>query len=200
MRSPLAMFHDIRAAGIAFGLRPAGHEDAEFIVALRALSKRTRFIHRGATTVDAQRSWTDAYLARPGDYYFLVHRLADGGREGTLGIYDVDAAGGTAEWGRWVLAADSLAAIESVALMYRVAFDVLHLSSVYSRTLAGNESVVSFHDSCGIPREPTMRTLNVDGVACAAIEHRLARADWPDLAQRLEPMIRRIARRAGASP
>jgi len=194
------MFHDLRASGTVFGLRPVGHEDAEFIVALRAQSQRTQYIHRGATTVDAQRSWTDAYLARTGDYYFMVHRLADGRREGTISIYDLDADRRTAEWGRWVLAPDSLASIESVMLMYRVAFNVLHLSSVYSRTLAKNESVVSFHDSCGVPRAPTMRTLTVDGVACAAIEHRLARVEWPELERRLEPMIRRIARRARTSP
>jgi RimJ/RimL family protein N-acetyltransferase len=194
------MLHDLCASGTVFGLRPVGHEDAEFIVALRAQSQRTQYIHRGATTVDAQRAWTDAYLARTGDYYFMVHRLADGRREGTISIYDLDADRRTAEWGRWVLAPDSLASIESVMLMYRVAFNVLHLSSVYSRTLAKNESVVSFHDSCGVPRSPTMRTLAVDGVACAAIEHRLARVEWPELERRLEPMIRRIARRSRTNP
>jgi len=192
------MFHDIRVSGTAFGLRPVGHEDAEFIVGLRGQSKRTQFIHRGTTTIEAQRSWTDAYLARPDDYYFLVHHLADGRREGTIGIYDVDAARRIAEWGRWVLVPDSLAAIESVVLMHRVAFDVLHLSSVYSRTLARNVGVVSFHDSCGIRRDPTPRTMTVDGVECEAIEHRLASTEWPDLARRLEPMIQRIARSSRA--
>ena len=193
------MLHDIRVSGTVVGLRPVGHEDAEFIVRLRAPSQRTQFIHRGATTVEAQRSWTDTYLARPDDYYFLIHHLADGRREGTIGIYNVDAGRCAAEWGRWVLVPDSLAAIESVVLMYRVAFDVLHLSSVYSRTLARNVSVVAFHDSCGIPRDPTPRTISVDGVGCEAIEHVLARTEWPDLAQRLQPMIQRIARSSRTS-
>lgn len=44
-------------------------------------------------------------------------------------------------------APESLCSTESVCLMYRIAFEVLGLESVYSRTIKDNTSVVSFHDS-----------------------------------------------------
>lgn len=189
------MRHDIALSGFAFALRPVELADADFITALRAPSARTRFLNRDAGTVDAQRAWLEAYFARPGDYYFVVHALNGGTDEGLLGLYDVDAAARTAEWGRWLLREGSSAAVESALLVYRCVFERLHLDSVHCRTLADNAQVVSFHDSCGLVRAPREVIIRVDGKQQPAVEHSLARAQWPVVEERLT----RIAQRQAAA-
>src|SRR3990172_6577622 len=107
------MRHEITLAGEAFRLRPLGFADARFVVELRTDPRVSRFINPTSPRVEDQLRWIEQYLARPGDYCFVVERLATGSPEGMLGIYDEDAGRRSAEWGRWVLLPGSLAAAES---------------------------------------------------------------------------------------
>jgi RimJ/RimL family protein N-acetyltransferase len=183
--------HDLSLKGHAFTLRPVGVEDAGFIVGLRA--SRGTFLNRGATSEAGQREWIERYFARLDDYFFVVERNDDHRAEGLVGIYDIDREDGTAEWGRFVVLQGSRAAVEAALLIYRCGFDVMGLDVLRGRTLADNSQVVSFHDSCGIPRTPGTILIDHDGHLREAIEHVLSKEAWPVVRGRLDAMAARLA-------
>lgn len=188
------MRHEVALRGEGFGLRPVTLDDAEAIVALRAPSERTRFLHTTSPDPAVQRAWLTRYFARPGDWYFAIERLADSTVEGFVGIYD--QAGDAAEWGRWVLREGSLAATESALLVYRAAFGPIGLRTLYCRTIADNAAVVSFHDRYGAhTRQRIEEAVELDGAKAAVIEHRFTRDDLPAIEAALGPLASRIASR-----
>ncbi len=190
------MRHDLAIQGKTCRLRPITDADAALVLELRGDPRLNRFLHTTSSNLEDQLSWFAEYYERPGDYYFVVERLAGGAPEGVISIYNVDPEARTGEWGRWVLRPSSLAAVESAWLIYRCAFELLGLEEAYCRTNAENESVVSFHDSCEIVRRTRLPDyFSIDGRTLDAIEHRVDRADWRDLAPRLERMVALIAGR-----
>lgn len=188
------MRHELQLSGTAFGLRPVRDEDAAFIVGLRSDPELARWLNPTSAKVEDQLAWLARYYERPGDCYFVIERLATGAAEGLIGIYDIER--GEAEWGRWLLKPGSLAAVESVALIYRCAFEQLGLDAVCCRTLADNERVVSFHDSCGIAERRRLPAhVELRGEPHDAIEHRLTREAWPAVDARLTQLAQLTARR-----
>lgn len=188
------MRHELSLQGAAFRLRPVRDEDAGFIVGLRSDPELGRWLNPTSPRVEDQLSWLARYYERPGDYYFVIERLSTGAAEGLIGLYDVE--GGEAEWGRWLLKPGSLAAVESAALVYRCAFELLKLEAVCCRTLAANARVVSFHDSCGIPERRLLPGhVELRGERVDAVEHRLTRAAWPAIDFRLTALAQLTARR-----
>jgi RimJ/RimL family protein N-acetyltransferase len=171
--------HDHRLEGEAFAIRPVTLDDAQFIWELRGDLERSRYLHPVEGGVSAQVNWMEAYFDTPDDYYFLVERLRDGRPEGTAGLYGVDSTRHCAEWGRWVLRRDSLAAIESALLIYRFGFDRLGLEEVYCRTLAANRHVVGLHQSLGLAtRERSPAPLRVGGEQHELVEQFLTATAW----------------------
>lgn len=147
----------ITLTGPGFTLRPVTLADAGTIVSLRTSNpEHTQFLHETSSSITEQENWLRAYLERENDYYFVVERRSKRSAEGLIGLYDLDRGSRRAEWGRWVLAPGSLAAVESVYLLQSLAFECLGLQETYSRTVAGNRRVVSFHDSCGFKRSGTI--------------------------------------------
>lgn len=188
------MRHDIRLAGAAFGLRPVTTRDAEFIVTLRGDASLNAFINSTSPRVEDQLAWIERYEQRAGDYYFVIERLSDHAAEGLVGIYDI--ADGEGEWGRWILRSGSLAAVESAALIYRCAFELLGLEAVMCRTVAANVRVVSFHDSCGVAQRRVLPChVELRGQRWDAVEHRLSREAWPAVDARLSRLAQLTARR-----
>src|SRR5690606_9190273 len=108
-----------------------------------------RFLHPTTPSLASQLAWLSEYYRRPGDYYFVIERRDDCSAEGLVAIYDLALETGVAEWGRWILKPKSVGAVESVALVYRCAFETLCLTELYCRTVASNEQVVAFHESAG---------------------------------------------------
>jgi RimJ/RimL family protein N-acetyltransferase len=186
------LLHDLDITGHGFRLRPVRMPDAAFIAALRNDRLRSGYLNRGAETASEQERWLEEYFNRPDDYYFVIARRGDGAEQGLLAIYDVDRNSGRAEWGRWVLRPDSIAAVESAWLVYRMAFDVLHLVEIHCRTLVENGQVISFHDHCGLVRAGEVEIV-VDGAPRRAIEHRLTRDRHPAISARLEALAARVA-------
>lgn len=178
--------------GAAFGLRSPQEEDAAFTVALRSDPETSRFLHRIPGDVAAQLRWQELAIASDDDLPLVIFRTSTGGAVGTAGIYHVDKQRRTAEWGRWVVARSSLAAVESVLLILRVAFDQLSLDTLYARTLRGNRRVVSFHDSAGFTRVGEGQ-IDVDGVAEPYVEHAVCASDMARLQRRFEPLVERVA-------
>ena len=142
------MKHRFSLDGFGYRLRPIKKSDAAFVVQVRLEdAARNRFIHTISDDVSAQEAWLEKYFLREGDYYFIVENRVNGQPEGLISFYDEED--GRAEWGRWVIKKGSLAAAESVYLLYRIAFEQAGLKELYCRTVADNTSVVSFHNSIG---------------------------------------------------
>jgi RimJ/RimL family protein N-acetyltransferase len=185
--------HDLHLAGHAFRIRPVAPADAAFIVDLR--STGGPFINTGAATEAAQRAWIERYFDLPDDYYFLVERNRDDAPQGTVALYDFEPSLRRAQLGRLVLAPGSQAAVETVLLTYRCAFERLGLESVYGRVILGNAAVIAFHDSCGLERMPQPVTILLNGQPVPAVEQVLTRERWPQVEARLDRLASRLAQR-----
>lgn len=165
------MKHNLCIDGLLYRLRPVKLTDARFIIDTRLEdAERNKFIHKIADDEDMQRAWISNYFQREGDYYFVVENRLTKEAEGLIGFYDV--SDGCAEWGRWVIRKNSLAAVESVDLLYQVAFEQVGLRELYCRTLQLNEEVVSFHNSIGERLRCILENqFEIDGVYYNAVEH-----------------------------
>lgn len=142
------MDHKIKAIGYGYALRPVTIQDAQFIIDVRLEDQeRNQYIHKISRDISAQKQWIVNYLKREGDYYFIIENILTGTPEGLIAIYDIED--NRAEWGRWVVKKGSMASVESVNLLYQIAFEKLKLQELFSRTIEDNASVILFHDSIG---------------------------------------------------
>ena len=190
------MRHNLIMEGYVFRLRPITDNDAAMVIELRSNSELNRFLHAISNRIEDQLAWLARYYERGGDYYFVIERRTNGMPEGVIALYDIDLATSSGEWGRWILRPGSLAAVESAYLIYRTAFELLGLNSVYCRTVIDNGKVVSFHDSCGITaRQLLPQHLELGGHRHDAVEHRVDLASWRDIKPRLEKLAQLTARR-----
>lgn len=187
------MKHNYSLEGYGYRLRPIRLSDAGFIIEARLEdTERNRFLHTISRDISAQEKWLADYNERPGDYYFVVENRITDAPEGLIAFYDEQD--GRAEWGRWVLKKGSLAAVESVWLLYRIAFEQVGLSELYCRTVSDNVSVVSFHESIG---EKTRQILKgffeLDGKYLDATEQYADRELFSsEIAPKLEKKAQRI--------
>lgn len=190
------MKHNYTLSGYGYRLRPVKLSDAQFIVNIRTEdSQRNQYIHTISSDPADQERWLNSYFEREGDYYFVVENRLTGENEGLISFYDVQD--GEAEWGRWVIRKGSLAAIESVYLLYRIAFEQAGLSRLYCRTIRDNAAVVSFHHSIGERTECILPgVFEIDGVRYDAVKQYSDREIfYHDIAPKLEMQASRIFKR-----
>lgn len=158
--------------GFSYRLRPVSLNDAQFIIDVRLEDlERNKYIHKISSDLYLQQKWIESYLERDFDYYFVIENIFTEESEGLIGLYNLNSDSASAEWGRWVIRKGSLAAVESVALIYKLAFDILGLESIYCRTLSDNKAVVSFHNSILEHQSDHKETMEVDGVNCDVTRH-----------------------------
>lgn len=140
------MKKNIIIEGVSYRLRPVTLDDASFIIKLRLEDlSRTKYINPISDDRELQEQWISEYQQKENDYYFVVENVFTNRAEGLIGIYDI--VDGRAEWGRWVVSKSSMSAMESVDLVYQVAFNKLGLDELYCRTIVENSAVVTFHDN-----------------------------------------------------
>ena len=165
------MKHNINQQGFVYRLRAVKVDDAQFILDTRLEDmERNRFIHQIKNDIKTQQEWIIKYFETPDDYYFIIENRFTGESEGLIGIYNVK--NNKAEWGRWVIKKGSLAAIESVMLIYNIAFEKLKLDELYSRTIKDNACVVDFHNSIGAKvRAVLPNEFELNNVWYDAVEH-----------------------------
>lgn len=190
------MRHNYALSGYGYRLRPVKLSDAQFIVEIRTEdSQRNRYIHAISSDPADQERWLNNYFTREDDYYFVIENRLTGASEGLISFYDIQ--GGEAEWGRWVIRKGSLAAAESVYLLYRIAFEQAGLSKLYCRTIRDNTAVVSFHQSIGEHIECILPgVFEIDGIHYDAVKQYADREIfYHDIAPRLEFQASRIFRR-----
>lgn len=178
------MNHNIAVERFGIRLRPITMADADFIHKIRRSPELSRYIGEVDPRLSVHRSWLEQYFQCNDDYYFCIELLS-GKPVGTIAVYNIGNLSGT--WGRWVVLPSVPAAPASVWLIFHVAFDILGLSEVYSNTVIDNASVVSFHDSCGLPRTSIERNgLTIKGVSYDLVIHTAVKANWPAIRERLE--------------
>lgn len=165
------MKHELYAEGVAYRLRPVRLDDAQFIIDLRLEDPdRNQYIHKISPDLTLQQEWLARYFEREGDFYFVIENKIGGEPEGLIGIYDIE--NNKAEWGRWVIRRGSLAATESLDLLFKLSFDTLGLDELYSRTISDNERVVALHDSLPqLTRGVLEKFLEVNGSRYDVVEH-----------------------------
>lgn len=182
------MFHTHEIKGIHCKLRPVRLADASFIVDTRNDPDQTLFLNEVSDDVSTQREWLRAYFNRQDDYYFVVES-ASGVSSGLIALYDIKENAG--EWGRWIIKGPPTVSVESALLIYKFAFEVIGLDSVYCRTVANNTNVVSFHDSCGLRRSTLLKdAFFIRGSYYDAIEHSLTKVEFPSVGSMLERVLR----------
>lgn len=166
--------------GMSFRLRLVKVEDASFIVNLRLQdSERNKYINPISSEVDLQRQWIENYLKKDDDYYFVVEDIFSGEAVGLIAIYNVSNE--RAEWGRWVINKTSMAAVESVDLLYKLAFGKLGLKELYSRTIVENTSVVKFHDNLPQKKRGIIeKHVVLNNVGYDVVEHYVSRDYYED--------------------
>ena len=157
--------------GMVYRLRPINYEDAEFILDVRLEdAQRNKYIHPVKNDTGLQIEWLKNYFERENDYYFVVENRFNDKKEGLISIYNIE--NNKAEWGRWIIKKGSLAAIESVNLMFLTAFEDLELNEVYARTIKDNIQTVKFHEQ---NKEKTRGILKnffeLNGIYYDAVEH-----------------------------
>ncbi|MBQ3101499.1 GNAT family N-acetyltransferase [bacterium] len=149
------MQHNIKQKGFAYSIRPITLDDAQFIIDVRLEDEeRNKYVHKISPDVNLQINWLNKYFQTPDDYYFVIENNLTGEKEGLISIYNIKD--NVAEWGRWVVKKGSMAAIESVDLVYKVAFEKLGLDELYTKTIENNTSVVSFHSSINAKLRQTL--------------------------------------------
>lgn len=142
--------------GLNYSLKPVSEEDASFIIKARLEDiSRNRFIHKISSSIEEQIQWIRDYKKRSNEYYFVVVNNISSEPEGLISLYNI--SNDQAEWGRWVILKNSFAAVESVALIFKFAFDKLKLKKVYSLTIKDNVSTVSLHDSLKEKKEGILK-------------------------------------------
>jgi len=190
--------HEISIEGYIYRLRPIGLEDAGFVVELRTDVSLGKYLHSTSTKISDQENYIRNYYERIGDYYFVVERIETRQREGLIAIYDIDDKEKTAEWGRWIIKKGSMAAVESALLIYRIAFEMLGLDTVYCRTVMANKSTVSFHDSTGVSRYRIMKNnVKLSNGVYDSIEHRMRKEEWLEVKMNLEDKVVKLSRLQG---
>lgn len=194
------MKHSYRMDGFGYRLRPVTENDIQFIIKIRTEdAQRNKYIHKISSDIESQKEWLNDYYKRENDYYFVIENRINTQPEGLIAFYN--QVNNCAEWGRWVLKRGSLAAAESVYLIYKIAFEIVGLDELYCRTIKENKAVVSFHDSIGeILRESKVKYIELNGKQFEVVEQYSGKLNFynkiaPLLQERSNQIFIRNARR-----
>lgn len=134
-------------------LTPMRLEDTRAVLTLRN-SHRAIFnlAQSGPLTSEMHETWYRGYLDRDDDIAWMI-RLPSGDVIGTVSLYSIDPAGGSAEKGRLVIDEDRTMtapyAVETDLLVLDLAFNELDLARVVASIRPDNGKVVSMHRRIG---------------------------------------------------
>ena len=139
-------------------LRPLRVDDAELTLAWRQ-GDRTAFLNRGAETVTEQRAWIES---RPDNELNFVIELGSGPPVGMISLIDIDMVHLRAEPARFLIGEPDAvrgvpAAIESMKLLYQLAFDELKLRRIHGMVASDNVLMVKWQKFLGMREEGRLR-------------------------------------------
>lgn len=129
-------------------LRPVSIRDAAFILSLRLDQELGKYISATETDIGKQEKWIADSLTRTNEHYFIIEGRS-GEPYGTVRIYDI--AGDRFTWGSWIIKREApiYTAIESVLLVYDMAFMNLGLKKACFCVRKENTKVLRFHKEFG---------------------------------------------------
>lgn len=141
-----------RIDGIQLSLRLVQPEDAAYIHGLRTDPTYNDHLSAVTGTMEDQRSWIEAYMAREAagaEYYFVIERK-DGVRCGVVRLYDILSDQFT--WGSWILDHNKprKAALESSVLSFDVGFNTLGIDTANVYVRVENTHAESFYRRLGM--------------------------------------------------
>lgn len=139
-----------RIRGRSIDLRPAGEDDAAFILRLRLDPALNTHLSATAPELEPQRAWLRGCVADPHQYYFVIEDQ-QGEAWGTVRLYDLLPAPDSFCWGSWIVrpGAPRKAAIESALLVYEFGFFRLGFGRSHFDVRKANTRVVDFHRRFG---------------------------------------------------
>ncbi|PKG37961.1 GNAT family N-acetyltransferase [Psychromonas sp. Urea-02u-13] len=140
--------------GRTIRLRLVQREDAEFIYSLRINDEYNKYLSSMLGTSKDQAMWIDSYKMRETEgleYYFIIERLDNNIRIGTVRLYDFIGNKESFCWGSWILNRDKTrsSAIESAILVYEFAFKELNFHGCHFDVRKKNTNVIKFHRKFG---------------------------------------------------
>ncbi len=127
-------------------LKPVSNEDAEFVVFVRNHQDYSRYLNKSAETVEEQIKWFEKYYDMENEHYFTIVWRNTNKNIGTIDIKDIDWNDKKAEWGKWIVINNPLAAIESMYLLYDYGFNRLNLEKIYFTTVIENVNTAKIHE------------------------------------------------------
>lgn len=144
----------VEIIGRTVKLRLVKREDAEFIHSLRLNEEYNQYLSKMSGDVKDQESWIDEYKNREregSEYYFMIERIDNETRIGTVRLYDFIGNKESFCWGSWILDQNKTrsSAIESAMLVYEYAFKELKFASCHFDVRKKNISVIKFHKKFG---------------------------------------------------
>ena len=146
-------------------LRPLQLHDTELTFRWRH-AQRAKFLNAGAATLEQQAAWI---AGRPASEYNFIIELKNGHPVGMLSLTDIDATNRHGEPGRFLIGDEEAAkgvpvAVESMKLLYELAFDQLGLIRLYGIVAANNHLMLKWQKYLGMKEEGRLRNhLCLDG-------------------------------------
>lgn len=139
-------------------LRPLVPADAALTLTWRN-AERARHLHRGATTVDAQRDWI---ANRPVSEYNFVIERRDRLPVGMISLTDIDRDNRHAMPGRFLIGDETAvmglpAAAEAMSLVLGLAFDTLGLHRIHGTVASDNILMIKWQKHIGLREEGRLR-------------------------------------------
>ena len=140
-----------RVEGPNLALRLIQQEDAGYVHRLRTDPTISLYLSSVQGSVEDQRIWIEAYKAREAEgkeFYYVIERK-DGQRCGLVRLYDIGVESFT--WGSLILDINKprKAALESVYLVFLIAFDLLGLLRAEFDARRGNEKAIALYRRFG---------------------------------------------------
>jgi RimJ/RimL family protein N-acetyltransferase len=139
-------------------LRPLRVDDAALTLGWRQ-SDRAALLNRGATSVTEQAAWI---ASRPNTELNFVIQLRSGQPVGMLSLVNIDQINRRAEPARFLIGEPEAvrgipAAIESMKLLYELAFDHMKLHRVHGTVVADNQKMLRWQKFLGMKEEGHLR-------------------------------------------
>jgi diamine N-acetyltransferase len=149
---------DLELSGQYVILRPLRVDDAELTLGWR-LSKRAALLNSGSQSVAEQAEWI---ASRPKTEVNFVIELRSGQPVGMLSLVAIDQVNRRAEPARFLIGEPEAARglpvfVESVKLLYQLAFDQMELKRIHGTVVAENHLMIKWHKFLGMKEEGRLR-------------------------------------------
>ena len=155
--------------GLYVTLRLLGPKDASMTLKWRS-SNRARFLNRGAISVEDQKKWIES---RPSSEFNYIIEIDGGVPVGTISLIGIDPVNKHAEPSRFLIGEPESVkglpiAVESISLIYKLAFDDLGLRRVYGTIAETNTLMIKWQKYLGLKEEGRLR------------DHYFINGEWQD--------------------